>query len=222
MRRSSILALLVITALVLATSAVAQNNCVDVKGVAQAFILSNVDPVDVPEGQIPTNPLSNPFGWGGYTTFIFGGQNYLAGFFSGADGNVNWRGPGMKDGAGLIGQGKGGTYTFGFNFTHTFNIEQVDIDGQGTMIPVAIAVYKDTFTTSVANAIYPLWPGMKGPAYGFYQASHKLVPEKGTGIFKNATGTLLITGTYIVGVDQYGNFSSRWNPDITGKICGLQ
>lgn len=186
-------------------SAVAQN-CVTVQGVVQAQL-----------------GLEHPIGaydyWGGFTVMFFG-PNFLSGFSSGQDGTDYWRGPGMHTSqGGMIGQGKGGSYNFGFNFLRyeTEYIQVTDEHGNPETIPVQKAVYKDTITTYVTNAVFPVAPGWKGT--GLYQASHKIV--SGTGIFQNATGTLLITGTYILGEDQDGNFYGRWNPDVSGKICGM-
>jgi hypothetical protein len=111
----------------------------------------------VPE---PINPNDI---WGGSFYMSLGGQEFLVGFFSGQDGTDFWRGQNDS-----MGQGKGGSYTFAFN-------KQLD----GT--------FKDTFTTTVTNAVFPNPPGMRG--LGFYQAAQKIV--SGTGRFANASGKLL-------------------------------
>lgn len=101
-----------------------------------------------------------------------------------------------------VGLGKGGSYTFAFN-------------------PLPGGGYQDTFTTSVTNAAYPVPPGQGGLAS--YQGTHKVV--SGTGRFANASGTLLIHGSWIfLGVLADQNISpfGFWNPDITGTICNIQ
>lgn len=100
-----------------------------------------------------------------------------------------------------VGVGKGGSYTFAFN-------------GRGG------GLYLDTFTTSVTNATYPIPNGHN--EVGVYQGSHKIV--SGTGRFINASGTILVRGTWMVawpladlGITPFG----FWNPDITGTICNV-
>ena len=116
------------------------------------------------------------------------------GVFSGQDGVGAWHSP-----QNAMGLGKGGSYTFAFNR-----------QSNGT--------YLDTFTTFVTNATFPCPPGQIG--FGSYQGSHKIIA--GTGRFRNATGTLLISGTYVWLPQAGGTVEvGYWNPDITGTICNV-
>ncbi len=129
--------------------------------------------------------------WGGSFYLSLGGQEFLVGFFSGQDGTDYWRGRNDS-----MGQGKGGSYTFAFN-------KQPD----GT--------YIDSITTTVTNAVFPSPPGKRG--FGFYQAAHKIT--SGTGRFTDASGNILVSGSYVGFLLSDGTLLGRWNPDVSGKIC---
>lgn len=148
------------------------------------------------QATLPASVLLHPDidGWGGSVYFILDTGEALAGVFSGQDGTDSWK---MN-----VGIGKGGSYTFAFNFQPS----------SGT--------YLDTFTTSCTNATFPVPPGRNGLAS--YQGTHKIV--SGTGRFANASGTLLIHGSWIylgMFADQNITPFGFWNPDITGTICNI-
>ncbi|WP_243319590.1 hypothetical protein [Geothrix sp. SG200] len=132
--------------------------------------------------------------WGGTMFLTLDGKEMLVGVFSGQDGEVTWHGP-----EGLNGNGKGGTNTFAFN-----------LQPDGT--------YKDTFTTFVVNGSFPSPKGQLG--FGNYQGSHRIV--SGTGRFANASGTLLLTGTFVWfplagGTQELGYF----NPEVSGVLTNV-
>jgi hypothetical protein len=163
------------------SSARGQNGCAALQGLSQAYLGFE-------------QPLHEGDVWGGGAYLTLDGQEMLIGVFSGEDGTDVWHGQNN-----MMGQGKGGSYTFAFN-------KRAD----GT--------YADTFTTEVTNAVFPNPPGKVG--LGHYQAAHKIV--SGTGRFRNASGNLLMAGTYVVFPWAGGNvFGGRWNGDISGKICGV-
>jgi hypothetical protein len=140
------------------------------------------------------HPLHQGDVWGGEVYLTLGGQEMLMGIFSGQDGTDVWNG--QND---MMGKGKDGTYTYAFNMRE---------DG----------TYADTFTTEATNAVFPNPPGKSG--FGHYQAAHKIV--SGTGRFRNASGNILVAGTYVVFPWAGGtSFGGRWNGDISGKICGV-
>ncbi len=139
-------------------------------------------------------PINQNDLWGGpfYMT-LDGTAGVMTGIFSGQDGTDVWNGQN-----GMMGKGKGGRYSFALNF-----------NGTG---------YQDSFTTEVTNAVFGNPPGKIG--FGYYQASHNIV--SGTGRFKNATGHLVVAGTYVFfPYAGDANVDGRWNPDVTGKICGI-
>jgi hypothetical protein len=172
---------LTVGVLALATSAWGQDNCVAGRAVGQAYLGFET-------------PLNEGDTWGGGMYLTLGGQEFLEGIFSGQDGTDVWNGQN-----GLMGKGKGGSYTFAFN--------QRD-DGS----------YADSFTTQVTNAVFPNPPGKVG--FGYYQAAHKIV--SGTGRFRNASGNIVVAGTYVFFPWAGGNaFGGRWNPDVSGKICSV-
>lgn len=139
-------------------------------------------------------PLNQGDVWGGGMYLTLGGQEFLVGIFSGQDGTDVWNGQNDR-----MGKGKGGAYTFAFNKQD---------DGS----------YADSFTTAVTNAVFPNAPGKVG--FGYYQGAHKIA--SGTGRFRNASGELVVAGTYVVFPWAGGTaFGGRWNPDISGKICNV-
>lgn len=132
--------------------------------------------------------------WGGTIYLTLEGKEMLVGVFSGQDGLVTWHGP-----EGLNGNGKGGSMTFAFN-------------------PQPGGTYKDTFTTFVANGSFPSPKGQLG--FGNYQGHHRIV--SGTGRFANASGNLLVTGSFVWfplagGTQELGYF----NPDVSGVITNV-
>jgi len=139
-------------------------------------------------------PLKDTDIWGGPVYGSLGGQELLFGLFSGNDGTDFWRGVG-----GNIGQGKGGSYTFAFGPTDN---------------PM-----KDSFTTYVTNAVFPIVPGKIG--FGSYQGAHKIV--SGTGRFANASGNLLMVGPWLAWPDptSWLGVSGRFNGEISGSICNV-
>lgn len=94
----------------------------------------------------------------------------------------------------VIGMGKDGSYKFDF-------------------------AAAGSFTTHVTNAVYPITPAKLG--FGYYQAEHKIA--EGTGRFQNASGNLLVAGTYFAWADENSPWGvyGRWNPDIIGRVCNL-
>jgi hypothetical protein len=132
--------------------------------------------------------------WGGAMYLTLDGAEVLVGVFSGQDGTTAWHSP-----RGTMGLGKGGSLTFAFN-------RQPD------------GSYRDTFTTFVTNATFPNPPGQIG--FGAYQGSHKIV--SGTGRFQNASGLILVSGTYVFFPLAGGTTETGyWNPDVTGHIYNV-
>jgi hypothetical protein len=72
----------------------------------------------------------------------------------------------------------------------------------------------DTFTIQVQVATYD-----EPPSFSQYRSMNKIIA--GTGRFKNATGTLSESGPFLAWVDAKGVLQSRYNGELTGKICNV-
>jgi hypothetical protein len=143
-------------------------------------------------------PSSRPLGlvrdvWGGP---LFGvlGDEFLTGVFSGNDG--------ARESNAKIGQKRDGSYTMGF----------------GCQESAGVYVCTDTITYEVANAIYTPPPG-----FGRYIGNTAKITG-GTGQFQFASGNLNVNGPFIAWPDSSSLFklSGRWNPEISGFVCGVQ
>ena len=79
----------------------------------------------------------------------------------------------------------------------------------------------DSFTYEVPHSVFPIPPG-KGGLVPYYGNTAKIV--HGTGRFQNASGNLNVNGPAFVWPDSGSPFgvSGRWNPAISGKVCGIQ
>ena len=97
-------------------------------------------------------------------------------------------------GHGMTGMGTNGSYTFVF----------------GT----------DSFTMEVGHAAWPFPPGKVGLLD--YRGQAKIVEGSGTGRFLYASGNLQWAGPAIVWSPDGENFYGRFNPEITGSICGVE
>jgi len=132
--------------------------------------------------------------WGGP---LFGmlGTEFVIGVLSGNDGE--------KSSSGSIGQGLKGAYIVGFNCT-----------GE----PGGIYTCADTFTYEVPIAVWN-----KPPGFGRYVGSTAKIVA-GTGRFRSASGYLTVYGTFAGWPDPASRLglSGRWNPEISGQICGVQ
>jgi hypothetical protein len=98
-----------------------------------------------------------------------------------------------------MGEGRGGAYT----------------------VCVGYPACTDSFTYEVPHAVFPIPPG-KGGIVPYYGNTAKIV--HGTGRFQNASGNLNVNGPAFVWPDSGSPFgvSGRWNPAISGKVCGIQ
>jgi hypothetical protein len=146
-------------------------------------------------------PSSTPFAlpeantdiWGGP---LFGmlGTEFVAGILSGNDGE--------KSAAGNIGQGLRGSYTVGLNCTGS---------------PGGIYTCADTFTYEVPIAVWNRPPG-----FGRYVGSTARIVA-GTGRFLSASGYLTVYGVFGGWPDAASRLGSsgRWNPELSGQICGV-
>jgi hypothetical protein len=144
---------------------------------------------------IPTsNPLETGHRWGGQI-YVKMGEEYLQGYISGDDGTVV-RQPNT-------GHGKDGLTVIGFNCT------------PGTPHWECT----DKIFISVPNSIF----GATAPIYDRYQGNSAYF-NGGTGRFEYATGNLTINGPYIVWNTPGGPTprTGRFNPEINGRICGVQ
>ena len=154
-----------------------------------------------------TLPSATPFVglpvdiWGGPLYVMLGGE-FLSGIaiLSGNDGVDTWRG--------AIGQGRGGSYTVGVNCTAPVN-------------PGSVYACADAFTYQVPNSVFPSPPGKTG-LMSYIGNTAKIVG--GTGRFQGATGNLNVRGPAVVWDDLASpiGVSGRWNPEISGTICGIQ
>jgi hypothetical protein len=150
-------------------------------------------------------PSSTPLGvtfdvWGGPLYVMLEGQ-HLPGLtvFSGNDGLDTWRRH--------IGQGRGGLYTVGANCIAPAS-------------PALGYTCADTFSYEVPNSVFPSPPGQAGLVHYIGNTAKIL---GGTGRFTGASGNLNVRGPAIAWPDDnpFGA-SGRWNPEISGKICGIQ
>ena len=123
------------------------------------------------------------------------GTEFVIGVLSGNDGE--------KSSSGSIGQGLKGAYIVGFNCT-----------GE----PGGIYTCADTFTYEVPIAVWN-----KPPGFGRYVGSTAKIVA-GTGRFRSASGYLTVYGTFAGWPDPASRLglSGRWNPEISGQICGVQ
>jgi hypothetical protein len=146
-------------------------------------------------------PSSTPLGltfdvWGGPLYAMLGGEFLgVSAVFSGNDGEETFRSH--------VGQGRGGSYTVGVNCN-----------------PGLFYSCTDTFTYEVPNAVFPSPPGQAGLLF-YIGNTAKIVA--GTGRFEGASGNLNVRGPAIVWPDSnpFG-VSGRWDPEISGDICGIQ
>jgi hypothetical protein len=152
-----------------------------------------------------TLPSSTPFVglpvdiWGGPLYVMLDAQ-FVPGIFSGNDGTDRWHG--------AIGQGKNGSYTVGINCT-------------APMTRGSVYTCPDTFTYQVPNAVFPIPRGKNGLVI-YIGNTAKIVG--GTGMLQGATGNLNVRGPAIAWDDTTSpiGVSGRWNPEISGDICGIQ
>ncbi len=149
-------------------------------------------------------PSSTPLGftfdlWGGPLYVMFDGQfvSDMA-VFSGNDGSPVFRQH--------VGQGKGGSYTIGLHCT-------------APSVPLAPYTCTDTLSFEVPTAIFTNPPGPSG-FRGYIGNTAKIAG--GTGIFAGASGNLSVRGPAVAWPDTnpFGA-SGRWNPEISGHICGI-
>ena len=79
----------------------------------------------------------------------------------------------------------------------------------------------DSFTYEVANAVFPGPPGKNG-LMSYYGNTAKIV--LGTGKFQSASGNLNVSGPAIAWPDSNSpiGFAGKWNPVISGSVCGIQ
>ena len=180
--------------------AAAQNNCMSIRGLGQAWLAAMPPNAPIPPhtGDVALNAGDY---WGGYVILTVNGMP-LDGVFSGQDGDESALPHGK------VGAGKHGSYTFAFNLKSGGN--EFGPRDQ----------YQDYFFTDVPNAVWPGPPGKLG--FGYYQAAHKIVG--GSGIFKGATGNILVSGTaaaWPLGDPNDPNtlWKGMWNPEISGNIC---
>ena len=146
-----------------------------------------------------TLPSSTPVGltrdvWGGPVYGMLG-EEFVFGLMSGHDG--------VRESNASIGQKRDGSYMVGFNC-------QLGADGKYTC--------QHTFTYEVANAVYTQPPG-----FGRYSGNAAKIVS-GTGRFRFATGNLNINGPFIAWPDATSPLkaSGRWNPELSGFICGVE
>lgn len=80
---------------------------------------------------------------------------------------------------------------------------------------------ENSFTYQVPHAVFPTPPG-KGGITPYYGNTAKIVGGKGR--FQGASGNLNVNGPAIAWPDSGSpiGFSGRWNPVVSGKICGIQ
>ncbi len=78
----------------------------------------------------------------------------------------------------------------------------------------------DSFTYEVPHSVFPIPPGKIGFAY-YIGNTAKIIG--GTGIFKYASGNLNVSGPAVAWpLTEAPYIFGRWNPEISGKICGIQ
>ncbi len=79
----------------------------------------------------------------------------------------------------------------------------------------------DTFTYEVPTSVFPNPPG-HGGVMSYYGNTAKIV--RGTGKFQSASGNLNVSGPAIVWADPNSPIGvyGRWNPKISGNVCGIQ
>ena len=146
-----------------------------------------------------TVPSSTPLGliadvWGGPLYGMLG-EEFLFGLISGNDG--------ARESNANIGQKRDGSYTMGFGC-------HMRLDG--------IYDCTNTITYEVANTVYSRPPG-----FGRYIGnSTKIVG--GTGRFQFVSGNLNVNGPFIAWPDANSRvkLSGRWNPELSGFVCGVQ
>ena len=172
------------------------------------------------------------------------GTEFVAGILSGNDGE--------KSANGNIGQGLKGSYTVGFNCTGGLGGTYACADTFTYEVPIAvwtrppgfgryvgstakivagtgrfgsasgylIGTYAcaDTFTYEVPIAVWTRPPG-----FGRYVGSTAKIVA-GTGRFGSASGYLIVYGVFGGWPDTSSRIgmSGRWNPEISGQICGVQ
>ncbi len=76
----------------------------------------------------------------------------------------------------------------------------------------------DSFTMEVAHAVFNFPVGKAG--FGQYKGHATIV--SGTGRFQYASGSIDWEGPFIVWTPDGMNYYGRFNPTLTGNICGLQ
>jgi hypothetical protein len=140
-----------------------------------------------------TKPLALGHRWGG-DIYLKIGDEYLRGLISGEDGTVV-RGPNT-------GHGKHGVYIIGFDC----------VAGNPTW------TCADTIRIAVPNSIF----GPGAPIFGQYQGNAAYI-DGGTGRFEFVTGNTTFNGPYIVwATGATPPFNGRFNPEMSGQICGVE
>jgi len=148
------------------------------------------------QATLPTStPLAATDVWGGPLYGSLGGE-VLLGILSGNDGSTT--------GHGVVGQGRGGSYTVGTG-----------------CVPGNLYACTDSFTYEVSNAVWPGPPGKIG--FGHYIGNTATI-VRGTGRFQYASGNLNVTGPFIAWEDSNSPFGvyGRFNAEMSGNICGIQ
>jgi hypothetical protein len=79
----------------------------------------------------------------------------------------------------------------------------------------------NSFTYEVSTSVFPLPPG-KGGLVPYYGNTAKISVGKGT--FQGAFGNLNVAGPALAWPDTNSpiGMTGRWNPSISGKVCGIQ
>jgi hypothetical protein len=120
------------------------------------------------------------------------GGQVFQGVLSGNDGTDTWR----KH----MGSGQDGLYTI------------CEINPQNNN-------YSNCFSYAVPHAVFPGPPGQKG--IEFYMGNTaKIVGGKGK--FVGVTGNISVSGPALAWTPNGNDYYGFWNPEIKGKVCGIQ
>ncbi len=139
-----------------------------------------------------STPLADTDTWGGPLYATLAGEFLgTSAVLSGSDGEENW----YEDG--MVGVGKGGSYTVCTDYPACSN----------------------TFTYEIPFAVFPGPPDSLMTYTGY-----SITIVKGTGRFAGASGALNVRGPANAWLDDASPFgaSGRWSAEITGTICGIQ